>query len=95
MSGGEAVDWTVLIPRFARLIHPTKVLIVEAMMWIDQSVSASQLARTFDKSPSLPDVSYHMREMLRLGVLELVGDRKVRGATEVFYAFAKHKGMVD
>lgn len=85
MSGDEAADWSVLVPRFALLIHPTKVLIVEAMIWIEDPVSPAQLAKSFDKDPDLAHTAYHLREMYKLGLVERAGERRIRGATEKFF----------
>jgi hypothetical protein len=41
-EGTSALDWCVLVPR---LVHETKVWIMEAMAWIDRPLSAQGLAK--------------------------------------------------
>lgn len=87
MEGGEApFDWAALVPR---IVHPLKVAIVEALLYLGQPLSASQLRDLF-MEPSchyLSIVSYHARELEKAGVIEEAGSRQVRGATETFYFF--------
>lgn len=78
-------DWLSLIPR---VIHPLKVAIIEAMLWIDQPLSASDLAKVFSREFSLGLVAYHLKELEKAAVTEVVGDRQVRGAKEKFHFFA-------
>jgi DNA-binding transcriptional ArsR family regulator len=89
MSGGEPVDWCRLVPR---LIHPTKVLIIESMLWIDRPMSASELVQILDGTVSISSLSYHIGKLVEDGVLEQVRERRIRGATERFYDFAKLDG---
>lgn len=87
VSGGSvAVDWEALV---GPLIHPTKVLIIEAMLCINCPLSARDLERVFEKrlGLSMSAVSYHMKELAKLGVLTLVEKRPVRGAWQKFYFF--------
>lgn len=77
-------DWAWLVPR---LVHPIKVAIVEAMLWIDRPISASELEKVFDGEIGLGLVSYHMKELAKLGAIAKVGERQVRGALQNFYFF--------
>jgi hypothetical protein len=79
------VGWCALI---GPLIHPTKVLIIETLLWIDRPMSASEFEKVFGGAPNLGVTSYHLRSLASLGVLERVGKRRVRGAWEKFYFFA-------
>jgi DNA-binding transcriptional ArsR family regulator len=85
VSGDGPVDWAVLIPR---LVHPTKVLVIEAMLWIDRPMSAVEFARIFDTTVTLSSVSYHVKKLADDGVLEPVLSRKRRGAIETYFYFA-------
>jgi hypothetical protein len=79
------MDWEGLI---GRLIHPTQLAVLEAMLWIDCPMSPAQLARVFDGEMQLPSVAYHVGRLIDLGVLEQTSTRQVRGAVEHFYCIA-------
>jgi hypothetical protein len=76
--------WDELVPHF---VHPLKVAIIEAMLWIDRPISASELARVFLEEFDLSLVSYHLNKLAATGALEQVGERQVRGALQRFYFF--------
>ncbi len=88
-AGTAAVDWDALM---ARLVHSTQVLIIEALSWIDRPLSATDLEKVFDKTLSLSVISYHVKRLKDLGVLERVGAKRVRGAWERFYFFVDSDG---
>jgi hypothetical protein len=86
MKGGEQFEWDVLVPH---VIHPAKVAIIEALLWVDQPLSASDLAKLIGSDKcSLAHISYHLVQLAKAGALEVVRSRQVRGATEKFYFFA-------
>jgi hypothetical protein len=58
--GGEPVDWTTFVPG---LIHPTKVLVIEATLWIGRPLSASELEKVFDNTLGVSTISYHLRSL--------------------------------
>jgi hypothetical protein len=74
-----------------RLLHETQVEIIEAMRWIDQPMSASDLAKVLYGKPNLSGISYHFRRLKDLGVLKYVRWRQVRGAKEKFYRLSDAK----
>lgn len=78
------MDWDALVPR---IIHPTKMLIIEAIQWINRPMSATELERVFDKTIDLSSISYHVTTLAKLRILRQVDEQKVRGATERFYFF--------
>ena len=86
------VDWSLLIPH---LIHATKVIAIEAMLWIDRPLSASELEKIAGGEPLLASFSYHLKHLAKLGILEVVAKCKVResqGANkEAFFFFAAHR----
>jgi DNA-binding transcriptional ArsR family regulator len=83
VPGAAAVDWDGLM---ARLLHPTQLQIVEAMHWIGQPVSASQLVHVFDRDPKdLSAVSYHLRRLRTLKIVRLRSVRRARGAKARLY----------
>jgi hypothetical protein len=79
--------WEALAPR---LVYPVKLTIIESLLWFDEPLSASKLARTLDdsKQHSVSTLAYHMRQMVDAGVLKPVGRCTVKGTTEIFYDFA-------
>lgn len=81
----EALDWGVVAPH---AVNPTKVSIVEALRWIDQPLSASELELIFDRAPTLATISYHLTSLAAAGVLQQVSKRQVRGAWESHYCLA-------
>lgn len=89
LAPGDAArtfDWARLVPR---IVHPLKVVIVEALLCIDQPLSAAQLSRILDEEFHLSQISHHVRSLAELGALEKVGERPVRGAMESFYFFSR------
>lgn len=76
------MDWDALV---ARLIHPTQVAVIEAMLWIDRPLSSAELVRVFDGEIVLSSIAYHVRRLADLGVLKQTGTRQVRGAIEHFF----------
>lgn len=79
-------DWSTLVPR---IVHPMKVTVIEAMIWINCPLSATDLVRAFDGEFGLSHVSYHLTSLAKVGVLEKVSQRQVRGTTENFFYFAR------
>ena len=77
-----AFDWAALAPR---LLHPMKVAIIEALLWIGKPLSAPQLAELFDDPPKRSSISYHLKELAALRVVRIVWSRPVRGAREKFF----------
>jgi hypothetical protein len=86
MEGSEPLpfDWSVLVPL---LVHKTRVEIIEALRWIGEPLSASDLKMVLDERLTLQFVSYHVIKLAKIGVLVKVRERQVRGATEKFYFF--------
>jgi len=82
------MDWDAF---FSHLAHPTQIAIIEALRWIDQPLSAAELTEVFEGTLGLATVSYHVRRLRNLHVLELINMRAVRGASERFYFFAGAK----
>ncbi len=66
-KGGGALDWGGLV---ALIVHPTKVLIVEAMDWIDRPLSSSELVFVFGEKMSVSAISYHVNSLARYGCSE-------------------------
>jgi hypothetical protein len=85
VEGSERFARDALVPH---IVHPLKVTIVEAMRWIDQPLSASDLTKVIeDDKYGLSHISYHMVNLARADALEVVRTRPVRGSLEKFYFF--------
>lgn len=83
MRGGERFEWSTLVPQ---IVHPLKVAIVEALLWVDQPLSASDLTKLIDNQRyGVAQVSYHLVKLADVGALEVVRTGVARGAVERFY----------
>jgi DNA-binding transcriptional ArsR family regulator len=77
-------------PRYVKAMsHPLRVRILA--MLDERKASPNQLAGWLDAS--LGTVAYHVRTLQQLGLIELVGETRVRGAVEHHYR-AKARPMV-
>ena len=77
-----------LDPNLAKaLSHPLRQRILERLS-VDGEASPTQIARVLDER--LPNVDYHVRVLLELNCVELVGTRQVRGALEHYYRAIAH-----
>lgn len=84
-KGDGGFDWESLVPLF---IHPVKVAILEALDWIEQPLSSTELATLFDeRKSSLGVVAYHVSILAKVGVIEATDERQARGARETYYFF--------
>jgi len=85
VTGGSNPDqfWGML---GAHLLHPIQVQIIEAMLWIDQPMSASALVNVFSEEIRLSTVAYHVRRLSSLRALRTVDERTpMRGSQEKLY----------
>jgi DNA-binding transcriptional ArsR family regulator len=67
------------------MAHPARVQILAALN--KRIMSPTMYSKEFDEK--LQNVSYHFRVLAEYGLIEEVGSRPVRGATEHFYAATK------
>lgn len=81
-AGDEPFNWSVLVPH---ILHPMKVVVVEALHYIGQPLSATDLSKMFDEEVSLANIAYHVKRLAGAGILIKVGEREVRGSMEKFY----------
>lgn len=70
-----------------------QVAIVEAFLWIGEPLSAKDFSQMFagqiDRSATGTSyMSYHVRQLAKVGVLEPDGTETVRGAVRRFYRLA-------
>jgi predicted ArsR family transcriptional regulator len=68
--------------------HPLRISILEVLA-IDGGRVLSPSDLSYELRTPLSNVNYHVTELHRTGLVELVGERPVRGATEHFYREAK------
>jgi Ribonuclease R winged-helix domain len=90
LSSGSAArvppgfDWAPLV---AKTVHPLKVAIVEALIWIDRPLSRAELADVLvDAGYDLEAIRYHANGLTELGALKVAHTRQVRGGVEPFYS---------
>jgi len=68
--------------------HPLRISILEVLA-LDGGRTLSPSDLSYELRTPLSNVNYHVTELHRTGLIELVGERPVRGATEHFYREAK------
>jgi hypothetical protein len=78
-------EWSGLIDAY---VHPAKIFIVEALQWTGQPLSAKELNRMSSAVDfNLVDLSYHLRTLARVDLLEVTDESPTRGSMEKFYFF--------
>lgn len=86
MSGGteqtSGFCWAALV---ARALHPVDVQIVEALQWIEEPLSAGDLAQLFDGKVPWASLGHHMRRLTKLGAIELDEAPTTRNITGIRY----------
>jgi hypothetical protein len=80
-----AFNWDSFVASF---VHPVKVAIIEAMVYMEVTLSPRELDRMFDEQFGVSLISYHMRTLAEAGAVERVRQRPVRGSVETFYALS-------
>ena len=70
------------------LRHPLRRSLLRRFLESTEKLSPRELAELENESLSL--VSYHVRELVRLGAAELADSRQVRGALQHFYLPTSH-----
>jgi hypothetical protein len=82
--------WELYVASF---VHPIKVAIVEILCWMEAPLSAVQLSRICNgggKSFREPNVRYHLHQLVKVGVLEIVSTSPFdeEGEVDTFFYFA-------
>jgi hypothetical protein len=82
--------WELYVAIF---VHPIKVAIVEILCWMEAPLSAVQLSRLCNgggKSFREPNVRYHLHQLVKVGVLEIVSTSPFdeEGEVDTFFYFA-------
>lgn len=65
--------------------HPLRISILEVLE-LDEGRCLSPSDLSYELRMPLSNINYHVTELHRTGLLELAGERPVRGATEHFYS---------
>ena len=78
----KTFDWVSLV---ALTVHPIKVAIIEALLWVGEPLSATEMMQTFDGAYSLDLVKYHAGRLRDLKLIEVTHERQARGAREKYY----------
>lgn len=91
MSGAD--DLSTGNPRWdavlLSLLHPTQLLIIEALSYIGQPLSPALLNGVIDcQKVELGHLDYHCKRMVTLGILVKRRREPSRGSWENFYDFA-------
>ncbi len=85
-EGAGALDWCALVPR---LVHETKVCVIEAMRWIDRPLSAREMEKISGGRKSIADFEHHFLSLVKAGGISRVSRTPVRGAHENRYFFTE------
>jgi hypothetical protein len=84
----QSFDWAQL----TRLVHPMQVAVVEALLWIGRPLSAKDFSQMFAEQiggvNTTSYMSYHVRELAKIDVIEPAGTESVRGAMRKFYVLS-------
>lgn len=88
--GGDDFCWQAVVPR---IVHPTKVTIIE-LLWVERRpLSATRMARRIgDPDLTVAQLHYHCETLLKAGVLRLEGTVPRGASNEKFYWFAPQEG---
>lgn len=86
-QGSKQID-RALVKVFA---HPVKVRALTLLS--ERSASPKEIAEQLDLP--IGQVSYHVRSLEELGMIELIGTRQVRGAVEHFYRSIRRPSLND
>lgn len=83
-DSAQSFRWSDLIRAY---IHPAKIVIGEAIQITGQPLSAKEISRMSSDEFNLGELSYHLRALAKIGLLEQTHAAPMRGAREVFYFF--------
>ena len=76
-----------------RLLHPTQLLIIEAIWRVEAPLSATLLQAIYENRISLSLFSYHCKRLEQLEVIEKVGEIPGRGVSEKLYDLTEGTGL--
>jgi hypothetical protein len=76
-------NWGQLV---ARVLHPKQVAIIEALLWINEPLSAEDLKLLFEDRPSASVMTHHLRRLTKLDAVKIVARaRSRRSVTSIAY----------
>jgi len=75
--------------------HPLRVSILEVLSLDDGGRTLSPKELSQELQSALSTVNYHVTELRKADLLEIVGEEQVRGAVEHFYRAVDHGGKAD
>ena len=78
----DPTPWEKCIPTF---LHPLKVAIIEAMLWVEEPLSARLIELLLDDGTDLTLLAYHLRCLAEAGVVTKVRAEPVRGVVQTYY----------
>lgn len=81
----DLIDWELLARRQCR---PLRVSILEVLA-LDSGRTLSPTDLTHELQAGISNVNYHVKELEKFGLIEVVAERPVRGTTEHFYALVQ------
>lgn len=87
MRGGSEplpFSWEELVPL---LIHPLRITIIEAMRYIGEPLSPTDLCESLDDHNALSQISYHLLTLVQVGAIVVVRQGEPDGTTENLYFF--------
>jgi hypothetical protein len=84
------LGWELYVANF---VHPLKVAIVEALCWMGAPLSTVQLTKLCSgggESFREPNVRYHLHQLVKVGVLEIISSSPFdeKGEVDTFFYFA-------
>lgn len=90
-AGARQKLWQELVPR---LIHPTKLELIEALSWIGEPLSVAELFAVLAPPESPIDyVRYHLKGLCHAGVVIEVPALTTRHPEELRYSFNWSTGI--
>jgi hypothetical protein len=85
-DSGDSFEWERLV---AVSLHPLKVAIVEALSWVRQPLSATDLAKMVGAGKYSRDlIQYHAGCLENWGALAVAEVRRTQGGWESYYFFS-------
>jgi hypothetical protein len=85
-------DWASIAPR---LLAPAYVWIVEGLRWIDQPLTAVEIARVIDRPRAAAALQFNLRQLMAAGGIEVAKTRRVRGVTVRSYRLARRDDATE
>jgi hypothetical protein len=85
----EEFCWGALV---ARVLHPAQVGIIEALRWINRSLSAAELSEIFEGQLKRPHIEHRLRQLARLDAVRSDEEGKGSPSTrQLSYCLVRHR----